>query len=99
MPYSNNIGKIISIITIIALCVLSIIFFVKLLPTILIAGFAIWCVYKAYDYIKLKFNKKSYKKNYKKNSNTNFYKDSTNDIPDISKENVIDVDYEELKNN
>lgn len=95
MPYSNNIGKIISIIAIIALCILSMLFFVTLLPTILIAGFAIWCVYKAYTYIKLKFNKKNYRKNY----TTSFYKNSTNDIPDISKENVIDVDYEELKNN
>ncbi|EJP6473603.1 hypothetical protein ACFLKB_06425 [Clostridium sp. FAM 1755] len=99
MPFtSNNSWKISGVLLFILILFLANFLIIHVLPVALIAGAILFGIYKLVNYIKSwRINKKGFsnRKN-KENSFEKFSNINTNDIPDISQENVIDVDYEEV---
>ncbi|MGO5066895.1 hypothetical protein FDF31_16735 [Clostridium sporogenes] len=99
MPFtSNNSWKISGVLLFILILFLANFLIIHVLPVALIAGAILFGIYKLVNYIKSwKINKKGFSNRKKKeNSFEKFSNLNTNDIPDISQENVIDVDYEEV---
>ncbi|MGU9539514.1 hypothetical protein ACQX0N_11130 [Clostridium tepidum] len=99
MPFtSNNSWKISGVLLFILILFVANFLIIHVLPVALVVSVILFGVYKLVNYIKSwKINKKNFsnKKN-KKNSFEKFSNLNTNDIPDISEEKVIDVDYEEV---
>ncbi|NFM44670.1 hypothetical protein FDB72_00605 [Clostridium botulinum] len=99
MPFtSNNSWKISGVLLFILILFLANFLIFSVLPVVIVAGLVLFGVYKLVNYIKSwKINKKGF--NNRKNKEKNFEKFDNlgpNDIPDISEENVVDVDYKEV---
>ncbi|KGO12548.1 hypothetical protein [Clostridium botulinum] len=99
MPFtSSNSLKISGVLLFILILFLTKFLIFSVLPVVIVAGLVLFGMYKLVDYIKSwKINKKGFsnKKN-KEKTFKKFHNLGPNDIPDISEENVIDVDYKEV---
>ncbi|EJO5348777.1 hypothetical protein NRP93_002912 [Clostridium botulinum] len=99
MPFtSNSSWKISGVLLFILVLFLASFLMFYVLPIAIVVGLVIFAVYKLVNYFKsCRANKKDF--NNKKNKEETFETLNNlnkNDIPDISKENVIDVDFEEV---
>lgn len=60
---------------------------IKLLPIVIVGGLLIYAIYKSYNFVKAHFGKK----------NNSFEKITVEDEFDMNKDQVIDVEYEDVK--
>ncbi|WP_251862483.1 hypothetical protein [Clostridium sp. Marseille-Q2269] len=99
MPFtSNSPWKISGILLLVLIVILANFLIFTALPIVIVAGIVLFGVYKLVNYIKSwKINKKGFKNNKQSEKHFEKFEDvTTGDIPDISQENVIDVDYKEV---
>lgn len=99
MPFtSNSSWKISGILLLVLIVILANFLIFTALPIVIVLGIVLFGVYKLVNYIKSwKINKKGFKNNKQSEKHFEKFKDvTTGDIPDISEENVIDVDYKEV---